>query len=90
MVSALPELDLDPTKIREDLVREQLLLTPEQAAKILNVSTDTLERLAAKDKGPPRLKFGTRTHRYWMEGLRTWLHLINGNPSLLEMEEDPV
>jgi hypothetical protein len=89
-VSALPELDLDPAKIREDLVREQLLLTPQQAADILNTSTDCLERLAAKGKGPPRLKFGTRTHRYSIVGVRNWLRIINRDPSLLETEDDPV
>jgi hypothetical protein len=87
-VSALPQLpELDPAKLRDELVREQLLLTPQQVANILNTSTDWLERLAVKGKGPPRLKFGTRTHRYSMAGVQAWLLAINKNPSLLEEEE---
>ena len=69
-------------------LREELLLTPKQVADILNTRTDCLERLDARGKGPPRLKLGSRTHRYSMMGVRNWLRIINGDPSLLEMDNE--
>jgi hypothetical protein len=76
---------LDPAKLRDGLLRELregLLLTPEQTAGLLNISTDCLERLDTK--GPTRLRLGPRTHRYSMQAVREWLRIINENPEWLE------
>jgi predicted GIY-YIG superfamily endonuclease len=59
-------------------------LSCKQTAGILNISTACLERLDDKGKGPPRLKFAPRIHRYSARGVLKWLRIINEKPELLE------
>lgn len=44
--------------------RKELLLTPQQAAEMLNLPVSTLHRLRRKNQGPSHLKFGKQTLRY--------------------------
>jgi DNA-binding transcriptional regulator YiaG len=72
--------ELDPAKLRAEVlreIREQLFLTPQHVAQILNISTECLERLDISCKGPTRLKLGPRTHRYSMKAVREWLRIVN-------------
>jgi excisionase family DNA binding protein len=50
------------------------ILTPEQAAKILKVSTRKLRTLrATRGAGPPFLRIGYRTIRYRRADLEAWV-----------------
>ena len=64
----------DPPPPRQFVdARGECLLPKKEAAALLNTSVATLDRWAARGKGPPRLNFGTRMTRYPLGLLRKWL-----------------
>jgi excisionase family DNA binding protein len=54
------------------LSNEQLLLTPPQAAKLLNISERSLRKFTLLGTIPV-VQLGERTYRYSVEALRAWL-----------------
>jgi predicted DNA-binding transcriptional regulator AlpA len=49
------------------------VLTKVQTANVLGCSTDTLDRLAARSEGPPRIRISERRIGYPLSGIRQWL-----------------
>lgn len=49
----------------------EAVLTTEQVAKLLNISTDKLLPLVARGEGPPALRVG-RTYRFRPSALARW------------------
>ena len=69
------------------------LLTSEQAAEMLQVSLRTLEAWRRDGSGPPHLRLGNKTIRYFTEDLCLWLNSRRENPINSEVphgSQDPV
>lgn len=49
------------------------LLTPEEAARFLNIKARTLEKWRQKGTGPAYHRLGTRCVRYSLSDLQAWL-----------------
>lgn len=48
------------------------ILSRREAAKMLDMSTDTLDRLARRNEGPPRIKLSIRRCGYRAGDIREW------------------
>lgn len=49
------------------------VVSPRQAARLMNLSQDTLRRLHRQGRGPPRLSLSTRRKGYRIRDLREYL-----------------
>jgi hypothetical protein len=56
---------------------DELLLTRPEMAVVMRTTTDRLERMEAKGKGPPVIRLGPRAPRYQLGTYRRWLWFEN-------------
>ena len=59
---------LTPLKATVDTQSDELL-TPQEAAAILELAPQTLANMRSTGRGPSYVKFGKRTIRYWRSAL---------------------
>jgi predicted DNA-binding transcriptional regulator AlpA len=73
MRKLLDSTDETPTPARDWGPDPYQVLTKVQTANALGCSTDTLDRLAARSEGPPRIRISERRIGYPLSGIRQWL-----------------
>ncbi len=56
-----------------DVLMSDQLLKPEEVAKILGISLNTLKRMRLNEKGPPAAYLSPRTIRYHPDKLAEWI-----------------
>jgi predicted DNA-binding transcriptional regulator AlpA len=52
---------------------DDLILSRVQTARLINLSTDTLDRLVARGEGPPRVRISPRRVGHPLGSTRKWL-----------------
>ena len=66
-------MTLDPSNPAPDAADLDVVLTQPEAARMLRLSTRSLERLVETGEAPPRIQLTGRRVGYWKRDVRAWL-----------------
>ena len=66
-----PDTNTSTPPVKPDL---DVVLTQPEAARMLRLSTRSLERLVEIGEAPPRIRLTSRRVGYWKRDVLAWLH----------------